>query len=64
MQITVFDEQKQEILFDLKTLDAYSEVFCTAHDAFHCKPGFFAEKHIRSVSDRTPRRGSISGANL
>ena len=64
MQITVFDEQKQEILFDLKTLDAYSEVFCTAHDAFHYKAGSFAEKHIHGISDRTPRRRGISGTNL
>ena len=55
MQITVFDEQKQEIMFDLKTLDAYSEVFCTEHYAFHYKPGSFAEKDIRSIAKEQER---------
>ena len=55
MQITVFDEQKQAIVFDLKTLDAYSEVFCTAHYALHYKAGSFAEKHIRDIAEEQER---------
>lgn len=51
MQITVYDEQKQTAVFDLRSLDAYSEVYCTAHYAFHYKPGSFAEKHIRSIAE-------------
>lgn len=55
MQITVFDEQKQAIVFDLHTLDAYSEVFCSEQYAFHYKPSSFAEKHIRRIAEEQGR---------
>ena len=55
MQITVYDEQNQNTVFDLRTLDAYSAVYCTAHYAFHYKPGSFAEKHIRSIAEEQER---------
>ncbi len=55
MQITVYDEQKQGTVFDLHTLDAYSEVYCTEHYAFHYKPGSFAEKNICAIAEEQER---------
>lgn len=51
MQITVYDEQRQANVFDLRTLDAYSGIYRSEHYAFHYKPGSFAEQHIRSVAE-------------
>lgn len=50
MQITVYDEQRQANVFDLRTLDAYSGIYRSEHYAFHYKPGSLAEQHIRSVA--------------
>lgn len=55
MQITVFDEQKRASVFDLHTLDAYSETFCSEHYAFHYKSGSFAALNIRSVAEEQER---------
>lgn len=55
MQITVYDEQKKAAIFDLRTLDAYSEVYRTAHYAFHYKPGSFADKNICGVAEEQER---------
>ncbi len=55
MQITVFDEQKQANVFDLRTLDAYSGTFCSEHYAFHYKPGSFAAQNIGSVAEEQER---------
>lgn len=51
MRITVFDEQKCANVVDLRTLDAYSGIFCTEHYTFHFKPDSFTEKHIRDVAE-------------
>ena len=55
MQITVFDEQKRETVYDLRTLDAYSAVFCTEHYAFRFRPDSFAEKEICSIAEEQER---------
>ena len=55
MQIAVYDEQMQATVFDLRTPDAYSEVFRTAHYAFHYRPGSFAEKDIRCIAEEQER---------
>lgn len=55
MQITVFDEQKQANVFDLRILDAYSGTFCSEHYTFHYKPGSFAAQNIGSVAEEQER---------
>lgn len=55
MQITVFDEQKQANVFDLRALDAYSGTLCSEHYTFHYKPDSFAAQNIRRVAEEQER---------
>ncbi|MBR0507220.1 MAG: hypothetical protein IJJ86_01265 [Clostridia bacterium] len=51
MKITIYDEQKNTDVLDLRTLDVYSEAFETEHYTFRYKPDSYAQKNIRSVAE-------------